>query len=475
MIQPTKVVKLLLVTDKDSECLLDSQSRICNWLYNVLLEKANASKQQFKETSNAEHCLVVYTKYGLRNLVPELKKEHLFLKSVHSSPLKNTALRLTDSIQAHQKTKKGKRKGEAGWPRFRSWNTNWFSLLYEEPQKGFKVTNNTLKISFGQDKNKKKLSVTLKLKEADLLKGQKIRNLRIVKQMGHYYAVFTVDAVMPEKKPLNSCIALDPNHKNMVYGVDTNNKAIEVEAPHWLKAHDKRLDELKSRRDCCSKKARKVQVVDSEGKATGKEYYLPSKEWQKRNQIIERHLHKSREQKKTYMYTLAHSLCRDYDVIAIGDYTPKGEGNTTAMRRAMNNRSLIGQFKEILSWTAAKSGKTFVEYDEKGTTRTCSHCEHVLSDGLLPAIRHWQCPRCKMEHHRDENSAMNGLKKILRDLRKKGETIVSQVPGSGPASERWAWCVVPRGVVKRFSGEQQQFNSQAPRNEIESVKLSVKS
>ena len=169
--QLTKVIKLLLVTDSDSECLLDSQSRICNWVYNILLERANTSKQQFKETSNPEHSHTVYTKYGLRDLIPELKKEHLFLKTVHSSPLKNVALRLTDAIQAHQKTKKGKRKGQAGWPRFRAWTSNWFSLLYDEPKKGFKVTNNSLKLSFGRDKDKKKLSVSLELKDAHLLKG----------------------------------------------------------------------------------------------------------------------------------------------------------------------------------------------------------------------------------------------------------------------------------------------------------------
>ena len=44
------------------------------------------------------------------------------------------------------------------------------------------------------------------------------------------------------------------------------------------------------------------------------------------------------------MYTVAHKLCAHYDYIGIGDYTPKGEGLFTAMRRSMNNRSLIGQF-----------------------------------------------------------------------------------------------------------------------------------
>ena len=53
-------------------------------------------------------------------------------------------------------------------------------------------------------------------------------------------------------------------------------------------------------------------------------------------------------------------------------------------------------------------------------------------------------------HIRDENAAVNGLGKVLRDLATKGETIVSHiVSGSDlfPVKERWAWCVLPSGVV----------------------------
>jgi len=67
-------------------------------------------------------------------------ESYQLLKVVHSSPLKNTALRLSDAIQTHQKSKKGKRKGkEVGWPKFRSWKQKWFSLFYDEPEKGFKI------------------------------------------------------------------------------------------------------------------------------------------------------------------------------------------------------------------------------------------------------------------------------------------------------------------------------------------------
>ena len=369
---------------------------------------------------------------------------------VHSSPLKNTALRLSEAIRTHQKSKKGKRRGKKiGWPKFRSWKRAWFSLFYDEPNKGFCIEGNSLILSLGTGQDRKRRSLTLTLTEAHLLKNKTPRNLRIISELGVYYAIFTIQKEIPATKPISKIISLDPNHKNLAYGVDTEGKAIEIAAPRWLKNFDKSLDELKSKRDNCNKKSKKVPVLDQKGDPTGKEFYLPSKRWKKYNDALISTLHKRREQTKTFMFTGAHRLFRDYDCVAIGDYTPNGQGINTVMRRAMNNRSLIGRWKQTLAWVARKSGKTFFEFDEKGTTRTCSHCLHVVEEGIPLSLRQWPCPQCKTVHIRDENAAINGLRKVLRDLpvNIKGEYPL-QVSCSDPAqiNERCAWCILPRGV-----------------------------
>ena len=308
--QAIKVIKLKLEADSQIFRSLDGQSKICNWLYNHLLDKANALKVNFIETSDLELAKSLYTERGLRNMIPSLKEEKPFLKSVHSSPLKNVALRLSEAIQSHQKSKKGKRKGSSGWPRFRSWNASWFSLFYDEPNKGYKILENTLILSLGMGEESKRHSLSFQIKEAHLLNGQSIRNLRIVKDSGLYYAVFTVQMELPAQKPLKQFIALDPNHKNFAHGVDVNGKSIEIASPSWLKTYDKRIDELKSKRDHCLKKAKKVAVTDQKGSPTGKDYFLPSRRYQKYQKTLERALHKRREQTKTFMFTLAHRLCR---------------------------------------------------------------------------------------------------------------------------------------------------------------------
>ena len=465
------VVKLPLFPDESTAYILDGQSRICNWCYNHLLEVAQENKKRFIETKGAEFATIVYTKRGLRNLLPQLKNEHNFLKVVHSSPLKNAALRVSSAIQAHQQSKKGKRKGpKVGWPQFRSWKTDWFSLLYDEPNKGYKIEQNTLVLSLGLGEDRKQRSISIPIEGIYALQDKTIRNLRIVKEGQDYFAVFTVKIKLPNQKTISKICALDPNHKNLAYGCDLEGKATEIAAPTWLKIYDRRLDELKSKRDHCIKKSVRKPVLDISGHSTGKEYWESSKRWKKYNNTYQRALRKRREQTKTFLYTTAHRLFRNYDCVGIGDYTPHGEGITTKMRRAMNNRSLIGRFKKTLSWVALKSGKIFLEYNEKGTTRTCQCCGHVVEEGIAPHIRSWQCSICQVMHIRDENAAINGLRQVLRDLTTKSETKVSQVPGSGlfQITERWAWRVLPSGIAIISQGQDRE-NIPASRNQIESV------
>lgn len=462
MSEQSTVLKLGLEVGVQEAQEIDGQSRICNWLYNNLVEKGSQLKQEFVQSGNKESAMTLYSKRGLRNLLPSMKAENPFLKVVHSSPLKNTALRVTSAIQDYQKSRKGKRKGkQTGWPQFRSWKKGWFSLLYDEPNKGFKVKGQEIILSLGMGIDRKQRSIKLGLPDAGLLKGQTIRNLRIVCELGKYYAIFTVEKILPKTKPISKVIALDPNHKNLAYGVDTDKKGIEIAAPKWLKIYDKRLDELKSKKDRCNKKSKKVSVLNEKGEPTGKEYYLPSRRWKKRDNALKKALRKRREQTKTFTFTTAHALFKEYDCVAIGDYTPNGNGDNSIMRRAMNNRSVIGRFKETLSWVAAKSGKTFLEFDEKGTTRTCNCCHYVEPEGIPPNVRQWQCPGCQALHIRDENAGINGLRRVLRDLSKKSEGEYPSIVSGSDLSfvqKRWAWSVLPSGVLVTPRGQDSGFN-----------------
>ena len=405
-------VRVALRPVGDASSVLDDQSRVCNWLYNHLLEIANGLREQYIQTQNPDVGKQLYTKTGLRDLVPELKKQFPHLTRVHSSPTKNAALRLTRSIQTFQHAKKAGARRKTGWPRFRSWGSDWFSLLYDEPNKGFKIKGRLLSLSCGVDDQGKRIRVELLLDDLRGLKQAQIRSLRIVKTGGRLFAIFSVLKPVAAIRPLthtSRVIALDPNHKNLVVGVDSQGQAIEVESPRWLKMLDRRLDELKSMRDRCQRRSLWIGKYDHEGKAVGKGRWRPSRRWQKLQSRIQRLQAKRRLQTQIFLRQLANRLYAIYDQVAIGHYTPSAVSTPSHCRRSMCAQSLIGRFKQTLAWTARKSGKHFQIYDERGTTRTCSHCGHVVSGGLAPSVRCWSCPHCQVHHNRDENAAQNGL------------------------------------------------------------------
>lgn len=377
-------VKIPLMVSEPEANILDSQSRIANWLYNQLL-------------------------------IPALKEQHPFLKVVYSSPLKNAALRLSQAIRAYQDGKKGKRKKEVNWPCFRAWKRSWFSLQYDEPWKGYDLKGRALYLSLGKDAVGKQLMLILTMAEAlpHWVNREHIRQCRIVKE-GHVYSVvFTVERKLANGKDLTKVVALDPNHQNFSYAVGTDGRATEIENPYFLKTLDKRIDRLKAKRDRKKKKAKLITRED------GSSFWLPSRQWQYLNTRLQDVYRKRREQTKVYLYTVANRLYKDYDAVGIGDYVPHGGGITRQMRRSMNNQSLNRRFKHVLSWVALRSGKSYLEWEEGGSTRTCHDCGYVVEEGIPPGVREWNCPspNCQRHHIRDENAARNGLTRTLNALK----------------------------------------------------------
>ena len=435
-----KVIKLPLVVTPEVDRILEGQSRIQNWMYNHLLDHANKLKKEFLNTRDEKIANIIYTKRGLRNLIPELKKEYPFLMSVHSSPLKNAALRLSSSIQDYQKCKKGRRKGEeTGWPKFRSVKSKFFSLLYDEPNKGFKIDGRELTVSLGVDKSGKRLKVKVLLKKSLNSFGElDVKNLRIVKQNGKYSVCICVTRKILPPKEIKKVASIDPNHVNLGHLVSTDGQSIEIENAYFLKTLQRQIDSIKSRRDRCKRKSKQVK------KSNGKSQYIPSRRWIFFNNKLDRLYNLRREQTKVFLYTVAGKIYSKFDLVSVGDYTPKGGGLNRKMRRSMNNESLIGRFKSTLKWVAERDGKHYCEWNEMFSTKTCSSCGHILETALTPNKRSWICPECKVTHLRDENASVNGLKRTLKKM----------VPCSGLSLnidnlERCAWKFTGLGVVER--------------------------
>ena len=147
-----------IILSKENQLILDGQSKILNWLYNHLLDLSIKQYDQVKIGTLDKTLL--NKKYGLRNyMVNEMKEspDYKFINSVYSKPLKESAMRLENSFKKLFKEK-------TGYPKFRSWKKNWFSLFYDEANVGYKIENDKLTISCGKDSEGKRIKIEAILK-----------------------------------------------------------------------------------------------------------------------------------------------------------------------------------------------------------------------------------------------------------------------------------------------------------------------
>ena len=370
------------------------------------------------------------------------KEQKPFLNAVYSSVSKNTALRLSRAIRD---TRAGARTKRLAWPHYNRWASEWFSLEYDEPHKGYRLEPGRIVLHLGTDETGKRLSLTLPLAEPRpaYVKPTNIRALRIVHEHGIYYAVLTVSRNLVNEKPLSATprvVALDPGHIHPVVGFDTAGTVTVVSRPTFPASLDHRIDEVRSKRDHC----RRRSVLQTS--AGGKPYWLPSRRWRYYDQILQKLLRQRRDQTKTWAYTVANGLYHDYDVVSLGNYAPHGGGRSKGERRSVNNRSLVGPLRRTLSWVALRSGKQFCAWDERGSTRTCFSCGHKVDGGIPPSIRAWTCPLCGTPNHRDANAARHGLVRSLATLHATHGTLPSS--GHHEISSWRTWRLTEAGITQ---------------------------
>ena len=122
---------------------------------------------------------------------------------------------------------------------------------------------------------------------------------------------------------------------------------------------------------------------------------------------------------KHYFHRMANQILADHpDVIGfyVGDWDKSQTLADTGYKfidkrinRQVQNNNPIMTLVGYLSYKAAMRCKEVRKLNERGTTRTCSCCGHVIAEGLSPSVRTFTCPECGFAIPRDINSTLNFL------------------------------------------------------------------
>ena len=67
------------------------------------------------------------------------------------------------------------------------------------------------------------------------------------------------------------------------------------------------------------------------------------------------------------------------------------------------------QLRQMLSYKMPKSGGTYVEPENKFSTKACDECGSLSGPTGLSglSVREWECNVCRARHDRDVNAAIN--------------------------------------------------------------------
>jgi len=108
--------------------------------------------------------------------------------------------------------------------------------------------------------------------------------------------------------------------------------------------------------------------------------------------------------RRDWFWKLAHQLTNQFDVLCFETLNLKGMQRLWG--RKVNDLA-FREFMQLLEWVAKKKGKLIIYvWQWFPSSKTCSHCGHVL-DELDLSVRRWRCPSCHAENDRDENASVN--------------------------------------------------------------------
>ncbi len=382
----TLTKKFSIKPTKKQEPVLWELAETCRLLYNHAL-----AERKFLYTSYKHR--VTYKEQ--QNALPQLKERFPRYKQVYSKVLQMTLKKVDAAYKSFFGLVKN---GEttARLPRFRGKNY-FFTLCYN--QSGFSITKKSIKFSH---KHPEKVELIFSI-PFDLTNTQ-VKQVEVFQDRydHHFYVAVTYEQEEPVYIDNGYYQAFDLGIIKHT-AVNSSGKFLETTVKRPDKYWHPHIQSLQQRKDHCMKNSRRHRLFSQRLRSIQRKNANQTKDWQ----------HK--QSKKLLHNTKANTLIvGDLSVKKMASSKKNGQKHKyqKSLHRGVHNTGHLGRFIEFLTYKAKLVGKRVIVIDERATSKTCAFCGHKKEQMPL-SERTYRCEICGIVIDRDQNSAINIMKRFL--------------------------------------------------------------
>ena len=384
-----KTFKYRIYPTKAQASRLQNTFSMCRHLYNWSLKE----RQEAWETDRRR-----VTYYDQANLLPGLKKDRPWFKSVHSQVLQDVLRRLDKAYKSFFRRVAAGEK--PGFPKFKK-RGRWTSITYPQYSQAPAEIIQVPKVG----------EIRLVL-HRQVPEQARIKTLTLSREGGRWFACFSCELELDVelKQDHDYSLGIDLGLIDLFYASDGSH----VPAPRHLKVKEKQLQRLQRRRSRTKK---------------------GSNEWRRLGQAISKCHHRIACRRSDFLHKAANDLLAKADFIAHedlriktmcrrpapmpaevpGDFLPNGAGRQARLNKSIMDASW-GHFLDILQYKALEQGKQVVAVNPMYTSQACSQCGQIIKKSL--STRTHRCD-CGLVLPRDHNAAINILRVGLHALAAK--------------------------------------------------------
>ncbi|MDJ0535449.1 MAG: transposase [Xenococcaceae cyanobacterium MO_207.B15] len=363
-----RVVKVRLKPNSQQQQALSQSFGNVRWLWNTFL---NLMNQTYIDTGKG------LSGYEVKKQIPQLKKEHEWLKLTYSQCLQQVCLNLGVAFNNFFERR-------AKYPRFKSKHGKQ-SIQY--PQNVKRIENCLRLPMIGDVKAVFHREIEGKIKTVTVSRNKS----------GQYYAAILFDdgKNKPKVKAEGKAIGIDLGLTHFAITSDGS----KFDNPRWIDKHERNL------------KIKQQQLSRKQKGSSNKN--------KSRLKVAKVH-NKIANCRADFHHKLSRRIVNENQVICVENLNVKGMVKNHNLAKAISQVGW-GQFSTMLKYKAEQEGKIYQEVDRFfPSSKTCNVCLNQV-DSLPLEIRKWNCDNCGTKNiDRDVNAAKNIRDEGLRIIKTSG-------------------------------------------------------